>query len=162
MATTQHDTRAPAARYTWLTAGVLLRAAGDCALGAVHWLRFLIMRATIRRRVRTALAGFRPRGTFLCLAAAALLCAACGTERHTRHLAWTIEEFAGPCTSFDAAVDTAGEILVSHVGIDGPLSVFDETILYYRDAPAVLDTTEEIIRSSDAGLMWTIDEILRS
>jgi len=158
---TRNDTRAPAARYTWLTAGVFLRAAGDCALGAVSWLRFLGMRATIRRRVRGALAGFRSRGTYLCLAAAAFLCAACGTERHAETMAWTLEEIVGPCASLEAPAGTAGEILAPHEGIDGPLSVFDETVLDCRHAPEALDTVEEIFRPADAGLMWTIDEILR-
>lgn len=120
------------------------------------------MRKTITRRVRASLAGFRARGAVLCVAAATLLCAACGTARNAGAIRWTVEEIAGQNMSLGVAADTAGEILLSRQGIEGPLSVFDETILYYRDAPAALDTAGEIIGSSDDGLLWTIDEILRS
>lgn len=140
---------------------MLLRVGADCALGAIHWLRFFAMRTTIRRRVGAALAGFRSRAAILC-AAAVLLCASCGTERNVEKIEWTLEEIEGRTTSWEAVGETAGEIVLSRQGIDGPLSVFDETILYYRDAGCILDTLEEVFSPSDDDLMWTIDEILRS
>ncbi len=147
-------------RYNWLVAGVLARLALEFMLAIGQWARFVVMRNTIKRRMRALLADWRRGAAGACVAAAALLCASCGTGDNFREVGRTIGEIVGT-ESGAGTVETTREILLRSHDVRGVFSVFDETILQYRDAPAALDTVGEIFRPSDEGLIWTIKEILR-
>lgn len=138
----------------------MARLALQFVLAIGHWARFVVMRKRIKRQMRALLADWRRGAGAVCLAAAALLCASCGTGDNFREVGRTIGEIIGN-ESGAGAVETTREVVFRSHDVRGVFSVFDETIFQYRGVPAALETVGEVFRPSDEGLIWTIKEILQ-